>query len=166
MAMALSAQLPIDDHPRDASILDAALRRRAELYDSTKALVRALESASPGRETNWLHRVHDALQTLRTDFIDHVATTEAPDGVHAEMLHVQPRLANRVRRLCDDHAIISDRIEAVVALSSRGAAEGDRTLVMTVRDEATQLVALITRHRQRSADLVYEAYNTDIGIGE
>jgi hypothetical protein len=165
--MALPIQMPLDDAGRDeGSILDAALRRRAELYDSTKALVRALESASPGREATWLHRVHECLLSLRDDFAEHVATTESPEGIHAEMLHVQPRLANRVRRLCDDHAVLSDRIDAVVALSSRGVAEGDRSAVMEVRDGATEIVALITRHRQRSADLVYEAYNTDIGIGE
>lgn len=165
--MTLPAQAPLGDADRDeGSVLDHALRRRAELHDSTKALIRALEAASPGRQDAWLHRVHECLESLRNDFDEHIATTEGSDGIHAEVLHVQPRLTNHVRRLVDDHALIRDRISAVVALSSRGAAEGDRTMVATVRDEATQLAALIGRHRQRSADLVYEAYNTDIGVGD
>jgi hypothetical protein len=164
--MALPAQQFSGSPQDDGTILDAALRRRAELHDSTKTLVRALETASPGREEPWLQRVHEALLHLQADFAHHIETTEAPDGIHAEMLHVQPRLAYRVRRLCDDHVAIRDRIDAAVALSSRGAAEGDRSTIASVRDQATEVVALITRHRQRSADLVYEAYNTDIGIGE
>jgi hypothetical protein len=165
--MTLPAPAPLGDaDPGEGSILDHALRRRAELHDSTKALIRALEAPSPGREGAWLHRVNECLESLREDFDEHITTTEASDGIHAEVLHVQPRLAYRVRRLVDDHMQIRDRIAAVAALSSRGAAEGDRTIVVHVRDEGTQLAALIGRHRQRSADLIYEAYNTDIGIGD
>jgi hypothetical protein len=163
LAVPASSDSPLDDN---GSILDAALRRRAELHDSTKSLVRALEAASPGREHAWLHRVSDALGVLREDFTEHVDMNEAPEGIHAEMLHVQPRLASRVRRLAEDHVVISDRIDAAMALVSRGESEDVRTQVAEVRDACTQVVALITRHRQRSSDLVYEAYNTDIGIGE
>jgi hypothetical protein len=162
LAVPASSDSPLDDH---GSILDAALRRRAELHDSTKALVRALESASPGREQAWLQRVSDCLNVLRTDFTEHVDLNEAPDGIHAEMLHVQPRLASRVRKLADDHLVISDRIDAALALVAVTATDV-REQVAEVRDACTQVVASITRHRQRSSDLVYEAYNTDIGIGE
>jgi hypothetical protein len=165
MALAVPApsDSPLDDN---GSILDAALRRRAELHDSTKSLIRALEAASPGREQGWLQRVSDALAVLREDFTEHVEMNEASDGIHAEMLHVQPRLASRVRRLAEDHVVISDRIDAAMALVSREESVDTRTQVAEVRDACTQVVALITRHRQRSSDLVYEAYNTDIGIGE
>lgn len=162
LAVPASSDSPLDDN---GSILDAALRRRAELHDSTKALVRALESASPGREHAWLRRVLDCLNTLRADFTEHVEVNEAPEGIHAEMLHVQPRLASRVRKLADDHVVISDRLDAALALASQGSTDPNEQIA-EVRDAGTQVVALITRHRQRSSDLVYEAYNTDIGIGE
>jgi hypothetical protein len=148
------------------SILDSALRRRAELYDSVKAVIRALEAASPGRESEWLRRVQQALDHLRDEFHEHVETTESPEGVHAQMLHDQPRLAARIRRLSDEHVIISDRVDAVTALAAGDdpADVGER--ISRIRDAATEVVAMITRHRQRSADVVYEAYNTDIGLGE
>lgn len=152
--------------PADSdSVLDQALRRRAELYDSVKAVVRALEVASPGREQEWLRRVLHALAHLQSEFHEHVETTEAPDGVHAQMLHDQPRLAARIRRLSDEHQVINDRVDAVVALAADDTID-DTERISRIRDVATEVVAMITRHRQRSADVVYEAYNTDIGLGE
>jgi len=161
--MAMPA-VPLENAAANSTaVLDDALRRRAELHETAKSLVRALEDPSPGREDVWLSHVDDHLQRLRLDIEEHVETTEGPDGIHAEILLAQPRLANKVRRLVADHEILRDRINAVAALSERSIQQHDRALVMAVRDEATLVVGLLARHRQRSSDLVYEAYATDIG---
>jgi hypothetical protein len=155
--------IPLDGGDTKTTVLDDALRRRAELYDTAQALVRALEVPSPGREDVWLDRVNGHLQLLRAEIEEHVETTEGPDGIHAEIVLAQPRLANKVRRLAADHEILRDRINAVAALSARSVEQHDRAMVMAVRDESTLVVGLLVRHRQRSSDLVYEAYQTDIG---
>jgi len=161
--MAMPA-VPLDGTAANSSsVLGAALKRRAELHETAKALTRSLEEPSPGRERAWLAQVNEHLQRLRLDIEEHVDTTEGPDGIHAEIMLAQPRLANKVRRLVADHEILRDRINAVAALSERSIEMNDRALVMVVRDEATLVVGLLARHRQRSSDLVYEAYATDIG---
>lgn len=161
--MAMPA-VPLDGAAdNSSSVLGAALKRRAELHETARALTRSLEEPSPGRERPWLTQVNDHLQRLRLDIEEHVETTEGPDGIHEEIMTAQPRLANKVRRLVADHEILRDRINAVAALSERSIEMNDRALVMAVRDEATLVVGLLARHRQRSSDLVYEAYATDIG---
>ena len=34
---------------------------------------------------------------------------------------------------------------------------------VTIRNQAIELLGQLTRHRQRGADLIYEAYQVDIG---
>jgi hypothetical protein len=168
-----AAEDPLDDLPSleeatvseqpGSHVLDAALKRRAELRETSTALVRALESASPGREQEWLEKVSGCLDALRNDVAEHIEITEAEDGLYAEIVAAQPRLSNPVRRLVADHEVMRDRIEALCGLAERAASSPDPVLVKAVRDEGTHVVGLLQRHRQRGSDLIYEAYQTDIG---
>lgn len=144
-------------------VLDAALKRRAELRESSRHLVRALESASPGREAEWLKRVAECLEEFREDIVEHIESTEAPDGLYDEVRAAQPRLENQVKRLIADHEVLRDRVDACYALATRAAGEPDPIIVKAVRDDGTQVVSLLQRHRQRGSDLIFEAYETDIG---
>src|SRR6478735_6156123 len=106
--------------PRGPSphLLDAALKRRAELRESSRDLVRALEAASPGRETEWMTRVVGCLGEFRADIAEHIESTEAVDGLYDEVQAAQPRLANQVRRLVADHVVLRERVDACFALAS------------------------------------------------
>ena len=46
------------------------------------------------------------------------------------------------------------------------ARRGDVSQVQDVREEALGLLQAIARHRQRGADLIYEAYSVDIEGGD
>jgi len=160
---AVTREVGMND-PRPAQhVLDAALKRRAEMLGTTRSLTLALEAPSPGREAAWMQRVAGCLEALRSDMAEHIETTEAPDGVHHEMVTAAPRLANPVQRLVADHEVLHERIARCHAMATHADATADAALVKAVRDDATQVVALLQRHRQRSSDLIYEAYNTDIG---
>ena len=143
--------------------LDTALRRRAELRETTRELTRALEAASPGREGEWMTRVAARLADLREDIVEHIVNTEAPDGLYDEIRAAQPRLQRQVNRLIADHEVLRDRVEACHALAIRDCGEPDPVIVKAVRDEATALMSVLQRHRQRGSDLIFEAYETDIG---
>ena len=143
--------------------LDTALKRRAELRETSRELVRALEAASPGREGEWMTRVAARLADLREDILEHIVTTEAVDGLYDEIRADQPRLQRQVNRLIADHEVLRDRVEACHALATRDGGAPDPIIVKAVRDEATALMALMQRHRQRGSDLIFEAYETDIG---
>ena len=48
-------------------------------------------------------------------------------------------------------------------VGERGAGLESADAVAARREAATELVGRIVRHRQRGADLIYEAYEVDIG---
>ena len=64
-------------------------------------------------------------------------------------------------RLTRDHAEINDLIDQL--LTRVGAAPVNNDAVDGVRDLGTALLVRLIRSRQRSADLIYQAYQSDIG---
>lgn len=144
----------------DAFDLDPLRRRRAELLESLKLVEEALAAAAIGRSAVWGERVNGALDQLARDFGVHIDVTEGPDGLHQSILSGDLRLANPVQALTDEHVVIRGAIADLCAATGVPVAGTD---VPEIREQANQLLGQIIRHRQRGADLVYEAFHTDIG---
>lgn len=140
--------------------LAAVRRRRAELRETLDALEEALAAPSPDRETKWGENVRGVLVEVADDFAAHIAVTEGSDGLHSEIRTSAPRLANAVQVLTDEHAQIVAEIAELMRLC-RPPMTADQ--VARIRDLGTHLLGQIVRHRQRGADLVYEAYEFDLG---
>lgn len=141
---------PLDTLPS----LDTLRRHRAELLDAMHAVERAL--AGPAADPGWRPAVAARLAALQSAFAEHVRLTEGTDGLYAELLSDAPRLAYRVHALGREHATITVSVETVCSRVGSAPAEDLRTW-------ASNLLRDLSRHRQRGADLVYEAYATDIG---
>jgi hypothetical protein len=135
-------------------------RRRAELRESMDALEQALAAPVPGRVGAWAERVNVALVELSADFREHVDITEGPDGLYRGVLSTAPRLSNAVNRLTAEHAVMAGLIHDMLTSVSEPAIDGG---VDDVRDLGTMLLGRLIRHRQRGADLIYEAYEVDVG---
>ncbi|MBO0881525.1 MAG: hypothetical protein J2P17_14535 [Mycobacterium sp.] len=144
----------------ERKLLDQLRRRRAELLESMRAVEQALAAPAPNRQAHWAERVQVALIELVGDFREHINITEGPDGLYGELLVTAPRLQGAVARLVREHALIRDDIEDLVAAAG---APDVADNVDTVREGATALLARLLRHRQRGSDLVFEAYQADIG---
>lgn len=142
----------------DPASLEALRRRRAELRESMSALERALAAPPAAGHGHWPDRVRDALGELSGDFETHVEITEGPDGLYHELLGIAPRLSDAVARLTKEHGEIETLLAEVLASVSVPDAD-----VQRVREQATTLLGRLVRHRQRGSDLVYEAYEVDIG---
>ncbi len=140
--------------------LDAVRLRRAELRESLSFVERCLAAPASGRAVVWGEAVHDALGTLAGDFQAHIEVTEGPDGLHQSILSRDLRLTNAVNRLAAEHAEMAREIAALVADSRPPVGEQH---VDSVRERATHLLGHVVRHRQTGADLVYEAFHTDVG---
>ena len=140
--------------------LDALRRLRAELRESTAALEQALAAPTPGRHTAWAERVEVALVELSADFDEHVAVTEGPTGTHDAVVAASPRLSNSVRRLVSEHAVIRDLVADLLVRVRPPVAAGEAD---AIRDLGIALLGRLARHRQRGADLIYEAYQVDLG---
>jgi hypothetical protein len=143
--------------------LEAVRQRRAELRDTLDAFERSLAAPAADRAVIWGEGLHAALGRLAAEFALHVEVTEGPGGLHQAILAGDLRLANQVAALAGEHGAIALDIAALVTASDAPVTPGD---VEGIRERGTRLLGRIVRHRQRGADLVYEAYQTDIGGGD
>jgi hypothetical protein len=79
------------------------------------------------------------------------------------VLDTAPHLAGRVRRLTREHGEMSHLVEELI---ERTLGPLDEDVVASVRSRATVLLGRLIHHRQLSADLLYEAYQADVGGGD
>jgi hypothetical protein len=142
-----------------ATYLERVRAHRAELRDSVAAVDEAL--ASPiARGGAWRERVRAALAELSHDFRDHVELTERPGGLYESVRRGDPRLSGAVERLAGEHARYTEAIGGYLAVLEHGGTIAD---LPAFREEVTTLMGQLVRHRQKGADLVYEAYEMDLG---
>lgn len=159
MNPAISPAVPLSP----SFVLDAAVSRRGELHSSADHLAQMLSASHLGREDLWLRESNHALRLLRQDIEEHISTTESAAGIHQEIISLEPRLVSRVARLTTDHEVLLDRTATMAVLFITALTTPMDICVAALRDEGKVVVDLLTRHRQRGADLVYEAYAFDIG---
>ncbi len=124
------------------------------------ALEAALASPSTAEQARWAERVHVALVELSGDLREHVKITEGADGLHRDILETSPRLSGAVAGLTGEHVLIRDQVDDLL---TRAAAPDVIDDVDGVRHLGTALLGRLVRHRQRGSDLVFEAYEFDIG---
>jgi hypothetical protein len=74
-----------------------------------------------------------------------------------------PRLDGKLRRLGREHLSLSAEIDG---LFEELAIADDEPRLLGLRERVTALLAQLARHRQRGADLIYEAYQRDVGGNE
>jgi hypothetical protein len=143
--------------------LSEAKQRRATLHDALVHLEIAISSPASGRIAEWTGLVSKEMVSVRDAFEQHVLVTEKPGGLYEEIIMRAPRLDGTIRRLRDEHPDISERIDAMVRrLDEIGIGEPEWPLEQA-RDDLQRLIGIVIRHRQKGADLVWEAYNVDIG---
>jgi uncharacterized protein involved in exopolysaccharide biosynthesis len=145
----------------ESHALEVARKRRAELRASMLVLERALAAPVPGRAAEWTDEVLESLRRLQADFDEHIHVTEGPDGLYQDILGSAPRLAYAVRRLLSEHRDMSATLDGLVR--DAPAARADLRRLESLRDRSRGLLSQLVRHRQRGADLVFEAFETDIG---
>jgi hypothetical protein len=90
----------------------------------------------------------------------HSADTEAPGGILTQILDDSPRLASMIDRLRREHEIIGTALGGILRRLEAGADchAVEATLVTVLAD--------INRHRRDGRELIYSAYNVDLGLGE
>ncbi|HEY1332240.1 MAG TPA: hypothetical protein VGH10_12330 [Actinomycetota bacterium] len=153
--------MPESGDETHAPALDAARRRRVELHDALVGAEEAISRPTPGREPDWAADAGKAFTHLRDAFDEHVRGTEEPGGLYDEVLERAPQLAGKVGRLRDEHPRLQADLSREIARLSEPV--GEAFDADAVRDDLQRVLGLVVRHRQHGADLVWEAYNLDIG---
>lgn len=144
----------------EQAFLEELRRRRAELRESMSALEAALAAPAAADRARWTQRVHVALVELAGDFRSHVDITEGPTGLYRGLLGTAPRLSGTVAGLTREHVQIRGQVDELVARLLEPDAVDD---VDRIRELGTALLGRLVRHRQRGSDLVFDAYEFDIG---
>jgi hypothetical protein len=144
----------------DQAFLEELRRHRAELRETISVLEDALAAAATADQARWAQRVHVALVELSGDFREHIDITEGPDGLYRDLLKTSPRLSEAAASLTREHILISGQIDHLLARVTAPDVTED---LDRVRDLGTALLGRLVRHRQRGSDLVFDAYDFDIG---
>lgn len=155
---------PTADRDAEAPATDAdvggARQRRRRLRNALDELETALAHASRPREA-WAERVTEVFGRLVTAMEDHVAETEGPDGFFDQVIRDAPHAGQWVERLRREHDAMHASIRKLVSRVNSGIESGDD--VESLRDGGLDFIRLANQHRQRGADLLYDAYQVDIG---
>lgn len=121
-----------------------------------------LSAPAPGRARQWADRVANTIDTF-LDALDAQAGTDIADAsLLSDIAEDHPRLRRRIAKLRDDHASI---IDDMLTIRQRLAdpAEPD---IDTIRNQISDIARRYRRHRSQEADIVYEAVNVDLGVGD
>ena len=155
----------MDESRQITPALDAARRRRQTLHEALVHLEQAISSPATGRTPDWSRVVTKEMVSLRDAFDQHVVVTETPGGLYEEIMERAPRLDGKLRRLHAEHPVITQQTAAALERLEAGEVgdEGSPWPIERARDDLQRLLGSIVRHRQSGADLVWEAYNVDIG---
>lgn len=151
-----------NEAPSLSSQLARATSRRRELAESM-AHLEAIDSG-PVSAGDWLDRVEVGLADLRLALDAHIEEVEGPDGLLAEIESMAPWLHASTGQLREEHMALLGawlRTEAAVR-----AARQDPSKLALVRRKVVTLIGRLTMHRQAGSDLVFEAYNVDIGAAD
>jgi len=143
--------------------LGEARKRRQTLHDAIVQLEMATSSPAAGRVYDWGAQVTKDMVGVRDAFEQHVIVTERAGGLYEEIMERAPRLVGTVSRLKEEHPSIGTTVTQLLARLEAGGVGSEEWPLDKARDDLQRLMGSVVRHRQKGADLVWEAYNVDIG---
>ena len=152
-----------DERDELTPALSEARKRRATLHDALVHLEIAISSPADSRIPEWTGLVTKEVIGIRDAFDQHVMVTEKPGGLYEEIITRAPRLDGTVRRLRGEHPDITEKIGQMVERLEKATIGGPEWPLDDARDDLQRFIGMVIRHRQKGADLVWEAYNVDIG---
>lgn len=147
-------------HPAAA----ASQADRDASLDALGILEDALSAPTPGREDRWLTIVVRALDDLTAALDTQAGGDAEASSLLSELAAEEPRLQPRIERLRQEHRDLRD-----AAASMRQQIEPATGLPIDTADVRDRLAAIARRlrqHRAREADLIYEAVNINLGVGD
>ena len=147
-------------------VIEGVRSRRAGLRSAMSALEYALAGPAPHRVDEWRRGVRDALAGLHDVWTRHIVETEAPGAFLDELVEESPRLSTPASRLRREHNEILGVINrAEKALEQVLLDDDHERFVDVIRADLTEMLCALAHHRQRGADLIFAAYDVDIGGG-
>lgn len=141
-----------------ASYLDNVKQRRSELGQSMAQLQDVVDEPV-GDEEHWHTVALAAAVDVRRNLDEHVLVTEADGGFYDSLRAEAARLAGPLRKLQAEHPELIALADELIAALKHPTAAGRASAPAQVKE----LLRRLSHHRQRGADLVFEAYEVDVG---
>lgn len=136
--------------------LSGAARRRTELEEALRSVEKA--AAAPAAHETWGPDLVSNVKSLMTALNHHIVEVEAPQGLLEQIVEKAPRLQRAVESTRNHHAVLAHAISDLIDLI-----EGGEATAADIRVDVIEILNDFARHRQDGADLIYEAYDVDIG---
>ena len=147
-------------------VIEGVRSRRAGLRAAMSTLEHALAAPAPHRVDEWRRGVSEALDSLHDVWTRHIVETEAPGAFLDELVDEAPRLSTPAARLRREHNEILGVITRAEKTLDQVLLDDDHEVyVDTLRADLTEMLCALAHHRQRGADLIFAAYDVDIGGG-
>ncbi len=158
----MTTQRPLSQ--REQQGIEELRSDHARVLAAIEALERAARAPSPRRRVEWLTNVRVALSQFHKATDREGQHESAPTGVLEVIRDSEPRLAAEVDHVEQAYRQLSQNIGKLA--QSLEQADPEQIDVAAVRREISQLLAEYHQLQAREVDLVYDAYNTDIGAGD
>lgn len=135
------------------------IRARREALRAALIELEDTLSAPAGDHDHWARQVELGIARMLETLRVHISDTEGDGGMLAQLDEDAPWLDGRIALLRSEHADLLARTERLLARCRESSAE-------QVRDEALELLRVISRHRQQGTDLLWDAYMVDISAAD
>jgi len=134
------------------------VKQRSQLGQAMQQV--ELAAAAPAAKGSWIPELTQSLRQLDIAFDQHIRDVQAPLGLLDRIVDRAPRLQRSVEASKAEHAAVAEMVKQAVLLTEADDA-ADR--VDEVREATMAALVALARHRQKGADLIYDAYAIDIG---
>ena len=148
--------------PDNTGRVQRARGRRQALRSAMMGLEAA--SAAPVAKDGWFEHLAEALDHLTITFNEHVEMVEGENGLLDEIKEIAPQLQSEMDQMHTEHREIHTRLDSIKTSVKDASATPDAS--GEIRHQVRNLLSSLAGHRQRGADLVYDAYNVDISVGD
>ena len=138
---------------------------RTRMQLAVRDLEQALATASFDREDVWTQRLIDALGTLQTALRETRASADSEGSMLGGLVHEFPRLQGRAGRLRKDYDVLQKQVEKICLDLLVDAPASPRDVEQT-RERLAQLLAILRHIQAIETELLFEAYQVDIGVGD
>jgi hypothetical protein len=146
-----------------AEAFERSRAHRRGLRQAGVELEEALARPAAQDPKKWSADVATGCHQLAGAFRHHVEVSEGPAGLLSEIMGNAPRLAHAVGRVKKEHEVLLDKMKR---LEHELAGEDYSGQVDTVRGDVLHLLQELAAHRNKGADLIYEAYSVDVEGGD
>ena len=165
MATNGTRQQPTAANSRQEALAQETWAEHDALLIAIHSLEAALAAAAPGRERLWARHVAEMLKGVADALAEHIASTEDPDGLFAEIDDTWPTMAYHVERLRREHSELIEQARAL-ALRVEYSVKHEMPDFHDVRRRAALLLTELRHHQAAETDLIHKSFFVDLGVGD